>query len=100
MTAAGGPPSRLAFALRRYGGHPSRVRDVSSLVEKNLRRRLRAKVGLPPVARSGFRRAKGGGPDRDRTGDLMNAIHARSQLRYWPTRGGERTSILPRGSAE
>src|SRR5437773_3400562 len=30
-----------------------------------------------------------GGPDRDRTGDLMNAIHARSQLRYWPT--------LPRG---
>ena len=27
-----------------------------------------------------------GGPDRDRTGDLMNAIHARSQLRYWPTR--------------
>ena len=29
-------------------------------------------------------RAKDGGPDRDRTGDLMNAIHARSQLRYWP----------------
>ena len=28
---------------------------------------------------------KVGGPDRDRTGDLMNAIHARSQLRYWPT---------------
>jgi hypothetical protein len=34
-------------------------------------------------------RAKDGGPDRDRTGDLMNAIHARSQLRYWPTFGGE-----------
>ena len=33
------------------------------------------------------RRAKDGGPDRDRTGDLMNAIHARSQLRYWPTVG-------------
>ena len=30
---------------------------------------------------------KYGGPDRDRTGDLMNAIHARSQLRYWPTFG-------------
>ena len=29
-----------------------------------------------------------GGPDRDRTGDLVNAIHARSQLRYWPTWGG------------
>jgi hypothetical protein len=27
-----------------------------------------------------------GGPDRDRTGDLMNAIHARSQLRHRPTR--------------
>ena len=36
------------------------------------------------------RRAKVGGPDRDRTGDLMNAIHARSQLRYWPT--GERSN--------
>jgi hypothetical protein len=26
-----------------------------------------------------------GGPGRDRTGDLVNAIHARSQLRYRPT---------------
>jgi len=25
-----------------------------------------------------------GGPDRDRTGDLLNAIQARSQLRYRP----------------
>ena len=33
------------------------------------------------------RRAKDGGPDRDRTGDLVNAIHARSQLRHWPTAG-------------
>ena len=31
------------------------------------------------------RRAKDGGPDRDRTGDLLNAIQARSQLRYRPT---------------
>jgi hypothetical protein len=30
-------------------------------------------------------RAKGYGPDGSRTRDLMNAIHARSQLRYWPT---------------
>ena len=29
--------------------------------------------------------AKVGGPDRDRTGDLVNAIHARSHLRHWPT---------------
>src|SRR5215472_3121086 len=27
------------------------------------------------------------GPDRDRTGDLLNAIQARSQLRYRPTQG-------------
>ena len=27
-----------------------------------------------------------GGPDQDRTGDLLNAIQARSQLRYRPTR--------------
>lgn len=30
-------------------------------------------------------RAKAGGPDRDRTGDLLNAIQARSQLRYRPS---------------
>ena len=37
-----------------------------------------------------------GGPDRDRTGDLLNAIQARSQLRYRPTL--ERTSnISPAG---
>ena len=30
-------------------------------------------------------RVKDGGPDGSRTRDLMNAIHARSQLRYWPT---------------
>jgi hypothetical protein len=50
----GGRPNRRV-ALRRYGGQPS------------------------PESR-----AKVGGPDRDRTGDLVNAIHARSQLRYWP----------------
>ena len=38
--------------------------------------------GSPSVARQ--RRAKDGGPDRDRTGDLLNAIQARSQLRYRP----------------
>src|SRR5690606_41822665 len=32
------------------------------------------------------RENKFGGPDRARTGDLMNAIHARSQLRHRPTR--------------
>src|SRR5262249_41627488 len=37
-----------------------------------------------------------GGPDRDRTGDLVNAIHARSQLRHWPTLVCGRTLIVPR----
>ena len=40
-----------------------------------------------------------GGPDRDRTGDLMNAIHARSQLRYWPT-SEEGTLIVTRTSGQ
>ena len=44
---------------------------------------IKDSLGLP--SRSSRRRAKDGGPDRDRTGDLVNAIHARSQLRYWPT---------------
>jgi hypothetical protein len=30
-------------------------------------------------------RAKGGGADRDRTDDLLNAIQALSQLSYGPT---------------
>src|SRR5688500_13198862 len=34
--------------------------------------------------------SKDGGPDRDRTGDLLNAIQARSQLRYRPI-SGDRT---------
>jgi hypothetical protein len=34
---------------------------------------------------------KFGGPDRDRTGDLLNAIQARSQLRYRPIR--EKTNL-------
>ena len=29
-------------------------------------------------------RRKIGGPDGGRTRDLVNAIHARSQLRHWP----------------
>src|SRR4051794_25185255 len=49
-----------------------------------------AKVQPASSAKSG----KIGGPDRDRTGDLMNAIHARSQLRYWPTLGRKEPLIL------
>ena len=39
-----------------------------------------------------IRGGKVGGPDRDRTGDLVNAIQARSQLRHWPT-SGVRTNL-------
>ena len=41
-------------------------------------------VGSSEIGRE--RRVDGGGygPDRDRTGDLLNAIQARSQLRYRP----------------
>ena len=42
-----------------------------------------------------MRENKFGGPDRDRTGDLMNAIHARSQLRYWPTLRGPLDDSAP-----
>ena len=38
------------------------------------------KLASPAVAQ----RAKAGGADRDRTGDLMNAIHALYQLSYSP----------------
>ena len=77
-----GPPS-LAHHPASYGGHPSRTVASRTLLAGNENER-----GGWPATRSSlrFRRAKGGGPDRDRTGDLMNAIHARSQLRYWPTR--------------
>ena len=37
---------------------------------------------------------KAGGPDRDRTGDLLNAIQARSQLRYRPTRRESQPPIV------
>ena len=42
------------------------------------------KNGLPPEALE-VSRASGGGADRDRTDDLLNAIQALSQLSYGPT---------------
>ena len=49
---------------------------------------------------SSFLLMNSGGPDRDRTGDLLNAIQARSQLRYRPTFAGCRTLIVTRGAGE
>jgi hypothetical protein len=54
----------------RYGGHPSPAGKLAWLA----------------IRSSPEGRAKDGGPDRDRTGDLLNAIQARSQLRYRPFR--------------
>ena len=39
-----------------------------------------------------------GGAGRDRTGDLVNAIHARSQLRYSPTGQKKNLAACPGGS--
>ena len=44
--------------------------------------------GSGDTLRSGVSRAKGGGADRDRTDDLLNAIQALSQLSYGPTQAG------------
>src|SRR4051812_1011217 len=44
---------------------------------RDLRRTSAEKLRPAPIAEVG-------GPDRDRTGDLLNAIQARSQLRYRP----------------
>jgi hypothetical protein len=38
-----------------------------------------------------------GGPDRDRTGDLLNAIQARSQLRYRPNELSAKHTMVTRG---
>jgi hypothetical protein len=75
----------------RYGGHPSRVRLLKLAYVWSAFARIHSEGWL--AIRSSLCevwRAKDGGPDRDRTGDLMNAIHARSQLRYWPTFGEEK----------
>ncbi len=59
----GGQPSRdrempSTFALTRYGGHPSRVSDVSSRDAKPSPE-MSAKVGLPTVARANVGKREG-----------------------------------------
>ena len=56
-----------------------RMRMVETL-RANRTVRLRFRYGATT-----FARAKAGGADRDRTGDLMLAKHALSQLSYSPT---------------
>ncbi len=48
---------------------------------------LRGDEPHPRGASAGQEGGRIGGAGRDRTGDLVNAIHARSQLRYSPTEG-------------
>ena len=62
-----------AVRLRRFAATARQPSPVGKL------------AGLPSRS-SPEGRAKAGGPDRDRTGDLLNAIQARSQLRYRPIR--------------
>jgi hypothetical protein len=88
------PPRHGAKATLRRG--ILRVSETCRFTEPKLAEGER----LVHRAEARRRRAKDGGPDRDRTGDLMNAIHARSQLRYWPILGRvartERTPIVTR----
>ena len=59
--------------------------DLTGIVPVGRARRAKPTC-LRPVSVPTTESSEGvGGPDRDRTGDLMNAIHARSQLRYRPT---------------
>jgi hypothetical protein len=85
-TVASAEPPAAHLRARRYGGQPPQegwLAIRSSLIDSGGPTvALRAMVGILRL----HSRAKDGGPDRDRTGDLMNAIHARSQLRYWPIR--------------
>ena len=100
-----GPPLlNQRFKGGTQGGTPLRARCQGRPAASTERRWWAREGGLPTKALWGRsrpavaptalwraifarQRAKDGGPDRDRTGDLMNAIHARSQLRYWPTLG-------------
>jgi hypothetical protein len=67
-TVDGGDVGWFSEASARFSGYAIRL-DTLSLADD---------LAIAVARRNG-------GPDRDRTGDLMNAIHARSQLRYWPT---------------
>jgi hypothetical protein len=70
------------------GLHCVRPDRPACAAEKNAwRRNGPARRSVSAVQR--LLRGRIGGPDGSRTRDLMNAIHARSQLRYWP---------MPRGS--
>ena len=73
-------PGRAGPYVAGLGHSTRRVRQPKLA----LQRKLASPACEPELAK----RAKAGGPDRDRTGDLVNAIHARSQLRHWPTLGG------------
>ena len=55
---------------------------------------------IPLVEKPSVLLVKDGGPDRDRTGDLLNAIQARSQLRYRPIFAGCRALIVTRRAGE
>ncbi len=79
-----GPPSRCALRWASFASPLNLARYLwSAFARIQSEGWLAIRSSLCEVLR-----AKDGGPDRDRTGDLMNAIHARSQLRYWPTLEG------------
>ena len=86
--ASAAKAGRQGFPLREtsgtdegFGGHPSLPKGPS------LTYRDGEKVACHPKLWTDSR-AKGGGADRDRTDDLLNAIQALSQLSYGPTQVG------------
>ena len=90
-SACGIPQSRL---LRRSAEDGLPTVAPNGLFER-VHRRLALNPGQAMVDNLRMDHgAEVGGPDRDRTGDLLNAIQARSQLRHRPTRR-ERLSIIP-----
>ena len=80
-----GHPSREAHQAQHVSamlaqGHASSPSGDLSVSPVFARRQKQAPLGEDPAELL----SKNGGPDRDRTGDLLNAIQARSQLRYRP----------------
>ncbi len=97
------PPGELAGApwRKRVGIEPTI--PGTNPESTDLKSAEAARPHALPVRCSGLPRTAGrdpGGADGDRTRDLVNAIHARSQLRHSPSPGHpERTECIALGSA-
>ena len=71
--------------LFSYGGEPATANENLRNLESAFAMALQPSRLLWPAEPKPDERAEAGGADRDRTGDLMLAKHALSQLSYSPT---------------